>query len=232
MSKKKSDKAEVRVEGVEHALTKAEQFLETYQKHIMWAVGIILAIVVLYMAFQRYYVEKRSNEAAEQMFPAEQYFESDNWELALDGDGNNLGFVDIVSDYKFTPSANLAKYYAGICYLNLGEYESAVDYLAKFKSKDIILSSIALGGIGDAYAGLEDIDKAISFYKKAADNKKNEFTTPLYLLRAGILLEQQGRYKEAAESFNRIKKEYSSSTEGRSIDKYLTRVEIKQQQGS
>ena len=228
MSKKKSNKAEVRVEGVEHALTKAEQFIESYQKQIVWVISVVLGVVMLYMGFQRFYVEKRTGEAAAQMFPAEQYFESDDWERALDGDGNNLGFVDIISDYKFTPSANLAKYYAGICCLQLEEYDEAISYLSKFKSKDIILSSIALGSIGDAYAQSGEPGKAVNFYRKAADRKSNDFTSPLYLLRAGILLENEGKLKEAGELYERIKSNYAASTEGRTIDKYIARVKIKQ----
>ena len=228
MSKKKNDKAEVRVEGVEHALTRAEQFIEAYQKQIVWVVSAILGIVVLYMAFHRFYVEKKSLEAAAQMFPAEQYFERDEWERAVDGDGNNLGFIDVISDYRFTPSANLAKYYAGLCYLHLGEYEDAISYLSKFKSKDKILSSIALGSMGDAYAQLESPDKAVSFYRKAAERKSNDFTSPLYLLRAGILLENEGKLKEAGELYERIKTDYAASTEGRSIDKYIARIKVKQ----
>ncbi|MDR1171737.1 MAG: tetratricopeptide repeat protein [Bacteroidales bacterium] len=228
MSKKPNDKAEVRVEGVEHALTKAEQFIETYQNQIVWVIVVILGIVVLYMAFQKLYVDKKSEEVAAQMFPAEQYFEKDDWEKALDGDGNNLGFVDIISDYKFTPSANLAKYYAGLCYLHLGEYDEAISYLSKFKSKDKILSSIALGGIGDAYAQLGEPEKAVNFYRKAAGHRSNDFTSPLYLLRAGILLEKEGKLKEAGELYERIKTDYAASTEGRTIDKYIARIKVKQ----
>jgi len=228
MSKKKNDKAGVRVEGVEQALTRAEQLIETYQKQIVWVVGVILGIVVLYMAFHRFYLEKKTQEAAAQMFPAEQYFENDDWQRALDGDGNNLGFVDIISDYRLTSSANLAKYYAGICCLRINEYEDAISYLSKFKSKDKILSSIALGSIGDAYAQLDEPEKAVKFYKKAATRKSNDFTSPLYLLRAGILLENEGNLKEAGELYERIKTDYAVSTEGRTIDKYIARVKAKQ----
>jgi tetratricopeptide (TPR) repeat protein len=228
MSKKKNDKTVVKVEGVEQALTKAERFIESYQKQIIWSVTAILGIVLLYMAFQRIYVERKSQEAAAQMFPAEQYFERDEWERALDGDGNNAGFTDIISDYRFTPSANLAKYYAGVCCLHLGEYEEAIGYLSRFKSKDIILSSIALGSMGDAYAQLDEPEKAVGFYKKAAERRKNDFTSPLYLLRAGILLEEEGKLKEAGELYERIKSDYAVSTEGRNIDKYIARIKVKQ----
>ena len=228
MSKKANAKTETRVEGVENALTRAEQFIETYQKQVVRGVGVILGIVLVYMSFQRFYIEQRSQNAAADMFHAEQYFEKEDWEKALDGDGSNLGFIGIISDYKFTPSANLAKYYAGICCLHLGEYEDAISYLSRFKSKDKILSSIALGGIGDAYAQLGETSKAITFYKKAADRKSNDFTTPLYLLRAGILLENEDRLKEAGELYERIKTDYAASTEGRTIDKYIARIKTKQ----
>jgi len=228
MSKKTTVKAETRVEGVEQALTKAEYFIETYQKQIVRVVAVILGIVVIYMAFQRFYVEKKSLEAAAEMFPAEQYFEQDDWAKALDGDGNNLGFLAIISDYKLTSSANLAKYYAGLCYLHLGEYEEAITYLSRFKSKDKILSSIALGGIGDAHAQLGETAKAIVFYKKAAERRSNDYTSPLYMLRAGILLENEGRWEEAGKLYERIKTDYAASTEGRMIDKYIARVKAKQ----
>ena len=228
MSKKTNDKAGARVENVEHALTKAEQFIENYQKQIIQVIGVLLGIVLLYMGFQKFYVDRKSTEAAAQMFPAEQYFEDESWEQALNGDNNNLGFNDIISDYRFTPSANLAKYYAGMCYLQMGEYDQAISMLGKFKSKDIILSSLALGGIGDAYAESGDFAKAVQFYKKAAKYKNDDFTAPLYLLRAGILLEKEGKYQEAGEIYKNIKAEYANTTEGRTIDKYIERAKAKQ----
>jgi tetratricopeptide (TPR) repeat protein len=228
MSKKTNDKAEVRVEGVEHALTRAEQFIETHQKRIIWVVGVLLSIVVIYMAFHRFYIEKKSKDASVDMYPAEQYFEKGDWEKALNGDGNNIGFADVISDYRFTPSANLAKYYAGLCCLRLGEYEEAIKYLGNFGSKDRILSSIALGSIGDAFAQLGESGKAVDFYKRAAERKNNDFTSPLYLLRAGILLEKDGKLQEAAEMYERIKTDYAVSAEGRTIDKYIARIKVKQ----
>jgi len=226
MSKKKSNKAESRVEGVEQALTKAEFFIETYQKQIIRVIGVILVFVVAYMAFRQLYVEKKTKDASADMSPAEQYFETEDWEHALYGDGNYPGFEEIISLYRFTPQANLARYYAGVCCWRMGEYEDAISYLSKFKSKDIILSSIALGGIGDAYAQLDEPDKAISFYKKAAERMENDFTTPLYLHRAGILLENEGRFTESSELFERIKRDYPNSPEGRNIDKNISRVKV------
>ena len=219
-----SKNIESKVEGMEQALTKAEQFIEKYQKEIIRVVGGILGAVLIYMAFQSFYVEKRSLEAAAQMFPAEQYFQAEDWNSALDGDGNFLGFEDVISEFRFTPSANLARYYAGICCLRIGEYQDAIIHLSRFKSKDPILSSLALGGIGDAYAQLGDVSKALNFYMKAANQRSNDFTSPLYLLRAGILLENEGRFKEAGDLFEQIKNDYAGSSEGRTIDRYIARV--------
>ncbi len=228
MSKKNNSKAETRVEGVEHALTRAEQFIEIYQKQITIVIGILLGIALLYMGFQHLYIKKKASEAATQMFPAERYYENEQWDQALNGDGNNPGFIEIMEDYRFTPSANLARYYAGISSLQLGEYDDAIKYLGKFKSKDKILSNLAYGGIGDAYAQLNEYNNAVKFYLKAASHKSNDFTSPMYLFRAGVLLEKEAKYKEALNVYNQIKNDYATSIEGQSIEKYITRVQLKE----
>jgi tetratricopeptide (TPR) repeat protein len=109
----------------------------------------------------------------------------------------------------------------------MGKYSEAIEYLEKFDSKDQILSNIALGSIGDCYSELNENDKAIKYYKKAANNVKNDFTSPIYLMRAAILLEGKGEFKDALKVYERIQKEFNRSSEGQQIDKYITRVKVK-----
>jgi len=165
------------------------------------------------------------------MFMAEKYFEKDSVNLALFGDGNYLGFLDIIDDYKMTKSANLSKYYAGICYLKLGNWEEAISYLKKFKKKDEMVSAMAIGAIGDAYMEMSDPDKAAGYYMKAANDRTNEFTTPLFLMKAGITYEQMGEWDKALKAYERIKNEYDKSFEGRGVDKYLIRAKELASQG-
>jgi tetratricopeptide (TPR) repeat protein len=160
------------------------------------------------------------------MYQAERYLEMDSLRLALNGDGNYLGFLDIANDYKFTASGNLARYSAGICYLHLGQYQEAIDILEKYSKKDKVLGSLAIGAAGDAYVELGDPDKGVVKYIEAADFAANSFNSPIFLMKAGEIHELNGNYSEALKVYERIQSEYPESTEGMSIEKYIARVKI------
>jgi tetratricopeptide (TPR) repeat protein len=227
MKEKQESTAEQKVESIESALTKTERYIEENRKSLSIIFGGILAIVLIYVAFTKLYLGPREDKAINQMYIAEQYFEKDSFRLALNGNGIYPGFLEIIDDYGFTKAANLAKCYAGICYLHLGDYNNAITYLEKFDSNDKMISIIALGGIADAYAELGKTDDAIKYYLRAADNVKNDLTSPVYLMRAAILMEEKSDFKKAVDTYTRIEKEYSKSSEARQIEKYITRAELK-----
>lgn len=224
---KDKEAVENKLEGIESALTRTEHYIEENRKSLSIIAGAIVAAVLLYFAFNRFYLVPKEKKAQNQMYVAEQYFEKDSFKLALNGDNNYPGFLSIIDDYRLTDAANLARYYAGISYKNLGKYSEAIEFLKKYDLSDKIISNIALGSIADCYAELGDNSQAIKYYKRAANNVKNDFTTPLYLMRAGILLEETNDLKSALELYQRIEKEYHSSNEAREIQKYITRVKIK-----
>ncbi len=227
MSKNKNTEKDTNIEGFESALTKSEQFIEDNQKTLTYVALGALIIVSLYLSFQKFYIEPQNSDAQNNMFVAEQYFQRDSFNLALNGDGNYFGFLDIISDFKMTKSSNLAKYYAGVCYLHLGDYDEAISYLKKFNSSDVMISSIANGAIGDAYAELGDFSNAISYYKKAANNNPNDFSSPIYLNKAGQLLEEEGDFKKAIELYEIIKADYPKTAEGRNNEKVIARAKLK-----
>ncbi|MDA3892397.1 MAG: tetratricopeptide repeat protein [Salinivirgaceae bacterium] len=226
MSKKKNIEKDPSLEGFETALTKSEQFIEDNQKTLTYVALGALIIVSLYLSFQKFIIEPKESEANENMFVAEQYFARDSFNLALNGDGNYFGFIDISSDFKMTKSANLAKYYTGICYLQLGEYEEAISHLKKFSTSDIMISAVATGAIGDAYCELGEFSSAISYYEKAANNNPNSFASPIYLSKAGQLHEEEGNYKKALRLYEIIKADYPKSQEGRNIEKMIARAKL------
>lgn len=226
MSKKKNIEQDPNLEGFENALTKSEQFIEDNQKTLTYVALGALIVVSLYLSFNKFIIEPKQQEANQNMFVAEQYFARDSFNLALNGDGNYFGFLDIMSDYKMTKAANLAQYYAGICYLNLGDYEEAISYLKKFSTNDIVISSVATGAIGDAYAELGDMSSAISYYEKAASSNPNNFSSPIYLSKAAQLLEGEGEFKKALALYEQIKADYPKSQEGRNIDKMIARAKM------
>ncbi|HOO42673.1 MAG TPA: tetratricopeptide repeat protein [Bacteroidales bacterium] len=168
--------------------------------------------------------QPRRQEALAQMFPAESYFRADSFDLALNGDGNILGFKDIIDEYKALPG-KVVYFYAGVSELHLGNYQQAIEYLSKYKSGDEIIQARAYCNIGDAYAGLDDLDNALSWYKKAALYKDNAYAATYYK-KAGILLEEKGDYAGAMEMYKTIKDQYPQTIEGVEIDKYISRLEI------
>ena len=214
------------VENVGQALTKAEKFIENNKMTIsIFAVAILLIAGGIW-AYKRLYVAPMEKEAYAQMFVAEQYFEKDSFQLALNGDGNNWGFEKIINEYGPTKAANLASYYSGICYLHLGKFQQAIDALEDFDADDKMITPVAKGAIGDAYAELGNTEKALSFYLEAADAGENDFTSPIFLMKAGELAENLKKYDKAIDSYQKIKKDFPRSNEGRQIDKYIERAEI------
>ncbi|MDO9339986.1 MAG: tetratricopeptide repeat protein [Bacteroidales bacterium] len=225
MAKNKKDENPQSISNVEQTLTRTEHFLEENYKTLLTGLGVIIALVGIFW-LGKLYLNKRNDEAQSQIYQAEKYLEMDSLNLALNGDGNYLGFLDIAKDYKFTNTGNLAQYNAGICYLHLGEYQQAIDFLNKYSKKDMVLGSLAIGATGDAYVELGDVDKGVAKYVEAADFAKNSFNTPLFLMKAGEIYELNGKYSEALKVYERIESEYPLSTEGTTIEKYIARVKL------
>ena len=211
-------------EALENALTRTEQYIESNQKSLIIIVLAIIVIVGTFLGYRKLYIAPMEKEAQSQVFAAEQYFEEDAYDLALNGDGNYLGFLDIIKSYGPTKVANLSHYYAGISYRAMGEYETAIYHLKRFSTNDNMVASVAYGAIGDCYVQLENFSEGVKFYVKAAKTGKNEFSTPLYLLKAGMVYEELGKNAEALKLYETIKKDYSKSPEAREIEKYITRA--------
>jgi len=224
---KKKDTTEERIVAVEEALSKSEQFIERNQKILTYVVGGVIVIILLFFGYKKYISGPKEKTAQSLMFTAERYFEKDSVDLALFGDGESYGFLDIVDDYSSTDAGNLAKYYAGLCYMKKGEYEDAIIYLKKFSGDDVIVPAMALGAIGDAHMQLDDLEKAAKYYMDAAIKDENEFVSPTFLLKAGWTYEILGNLEKAKSTYETIKKDYPKSREAREVDKYLSRTKVK-----
>jgi tetratricopeptide (TPR) repeat protein len=227
MSTKKNENSDPGFEAVESALSRTEQYIEENKKSLSIIIAAIILVVGGYLLYSRVFLAPKEKEAQAQIFRAEQYFEVDSFLLALEGDGDALGFIDIIDDYGLTETANLAQYYAGICYLRLGEFENAIEHLKKFDSNDKLVSVIAMGALGDAYVELGETGKAVSFFEKAGNKNKNDLTSAIYLKKAGLAYESLGNYKKAAIAYEKIKLLYPNSEEARDIDKYIQAARMK-----
>lgn len=218
---------EVLIDVVE-ARDSAQDFFEKNRVLLLIAIGLVVVIIGGLFAYNQFYKGPKQQEAVEQMVQAQTQFERDSFALALTNPGGGFsGFLDIIDNYGGTPAANLAHYYAGICYLQLGQYEAAISYLTDFKAKGDLLSITKNGALGDAHAELNNLDKAMSFYEKAVNAEDNDILTPYYLKKVGMLQENNGNTPEALATYERIKNEYPTSVEAREIEKYIARVSPK-----
>jgi tetratricopeptide (TPR) repeat protein len=224
---KEQSQSDAGFEGIEHALTKSEQFIEDNQKLLLYSIIGIVAIVVIFIGSKRYYIEPKEKDAANEMFMAEKFFERDSFALALNGYGTYPGFLQIIDEYSITKSANLAKYYAGVCYLNLGEYQNAIDKLKGFKTNDLLIGSAKYSSLGDAYSESGDYIAAANYYTEGAEKFRNNYSTPVLLKKAGLVYEELGKFDKSFDLYTRIKKEYPKTPEGLEIDKFIERVKDK-----
>lgn len=215
-------------EALSSSVSKAEKFFESYKKQIYMAAIGILAIAGLYGGYKQFIVKPQEEEAQTAIFMAQKYFEQDSIDLALNGrEGQFTGMLSIADEYGSTKTGNLAKYYAGMCYLKKGEFENAIAQLESFKANDELIAPLAEGAIGDAYVELNDYETAIKHFIKAAKMSKNKFTAPLFYKKAGLVYEELKEFGKAAEIYELIKKDYKESTEGQEMDKYIARAKTK-----
>lgn len=224
MAKKTVDvKEQERQERVNETVSKTDQFFRENKKTIYSILIALLVIGLAIVAYYKFYYQPKTREAVEQMYPAEANFRSGEFDLALNGDGNVLGFSQIIDD--FGAKAGKSVYlYAGVCELQLGNFQEAIDYLKKYKGKESILKARAIACMGDAYTGLEDFGKALDCYDKAIAAADNVFAAT-YMLKAGVVCEQLGDNEKALTYYKAIKDKYPQSIEGYDIDKYISRIE-------
>lgn len=211
-------------EGIELALTKSERFIEENQKMLIYVISGIVLVVLLIIGGKRFYINPREENASKEMFMAEKFFEKDSFNLALNGYGTYPGFLQIIDDYGMTKSSNLAHYYAGVCFLQMGDYENAVSNLKKFKTDDILVGAAKYSSLGDAYSGSIKYADAADAYLLGAEKYENKFSSPVLLKKAGLVYEELKEYKKAHEVYTKIKQLYPESQEGREMDKYIARV--------
>lgn len=210
--------------NLQGSMHKAEDFYFKNKNVINIALLAVVVIVGGFFAYNRFVKVPNEKKAQEMIFHAQEYFAADSFKLALNGDGNNYGFLQVIDRYGGTKVGNLAKYSAGVSYVKLGEYQKGIDMLKSFSADDKLVQAYAYGLTGDAYMELNKVDEGIEYYKKAGHYADNELTAPLYLFRAGLALEKAGKPQEAITIYKEIREKYPQTNEGREMDKYLARL--------
>lgn len=218
---------------LDESANKAEEFVAKNQKSIFLAIGTIVVVILGYVGYKEFVAKPAQGKAMASMYQAQKHFnEAVNgvakdslFTLSLNGANGTLGMLSVADEYSGTAAGNLANYYAGIAYLNLKDYKNAVDYLSKFSSEDEILAPTAKGAIGDAFMQLNQAEDALGYYKGAASMRANDYTTPVYLYKAGVTALNLGKTGEALAFFNRIKLEFPKCNEANNVEVFIGKAQ-------
>ncbi len=220
---------------LDETASRSEKWVEKNQKIIFGGLIAIAVVILGYLAYNSYVVEPKEIEAADELAYPKRYFEQAQnttvavdslYNLSLNGADGKYGLIDIVDNYGSTKAGNLAKYMSGIAYLKTGDYENAIKYLNDFSSDDEILGALALGNIGDAFTEINQPKDALKYYVDAANYKDNNFTSPLFLFKAGNTAMALEKFDKAEDYFTKIKNDYSKSDEARNINIYIQRAQF------
>ena len=210
-------------EAIVEAISKTEQFFKNYGKKLGTIAGAVVVLILGFIIWKTFVYAPAAEEAKGEMAYAEEQFRGGNFEVAMNGDGNSLGFAEVIDTYGAKAGA-AAYFYAGVCELQLGNWESAISYLKNYKGKDAILKARATACIGDAYVALENYEEALNYFVKAAEVIDNMYAAD-YLLKAGVVAEKLGQNEKALGFYNIIKNKYPQSVAGYDIDKYIGRLQ-------
>jgi tetratricopeptide (TPR) repeat protein len=222
--KKAEEEVLINVAEVTH---EAQHWLEEYKKPLIYGAIALVAIIGASLAWKSYQAGNQT-KAIQAMWKAEQLFERDSFAVALSNPGGGYeGFLGIISKYGRTPAGNMAKYYAGVSYLQLGKFDEAIKYLEDFSPAGSVSPTMKYGALADAYSEKQDFGKALKLYKEAAGSGSIEDLKALYLKRYAMLSEKQGDVSSALSAYMEIKEKYATTAEGRDIEKSIARAEAK-----
>ena len=213
---------------LEDAMSSSEAFIIKYKNKFLGGVAAVVIVVAGIIGYQHFISGPNEIKASESLFKGEQYFSTDNYDIALKGDSIGYkGFLAIANEYSGTDAGKLANAYAGICYAQLGNYEQAIQYLDKFSADDELITPALMATMGNCYAQLEQLDKAAALLVKAADKANSQALSPIYLVQAGQIYEKLGKNAEACNAYKTVKEKYARSFQAMDIDKYIERASTK-----
>ena len=210
----------------EETLNKSEAFILKYKNAIIGAVVALIVIVAGVILYKNYVSGPAEQKASTELAKGQNLFQAQQFEQALNGDSTGyVGFLKIASEYSSTKAGNLANLYAGLCYANLDKWQEAAQYIESFSGQDDqMVSPAALGALGNVYAHLNQLDKAVSTLIKAAEKADNNSLSPTFLIQAGQILESQNKKDEALKLYKKVKEKYFQSMQYQTIDEYIERA--------
>ncbi len=209
------------------AIGKTEQFFEENGKKIAGIILLLFVVAASFFGYKSFVLEPQEQSAADAMYASQGIFEAaaPDYQVALDGDASSIGFLAVIDQYGSTPTGNIARHYAGVCYMKLGDFDNALKYLTSYKKQQGSAAEIIyaqnIGLQGDIAVERGDYAGAVKLFKSASESSENPLTAPMYLRKAGVAAQAAGDSKMARELFESVVREYPSSAESRTAEKYI-----------
>lgn len=215
---------------IDEAVIGSESFIMKYRNQLLIGLGVIVAVIGIYYAYQAFYVAPKTLDAQAAMFKGEQYFQIGQDSLALYGDGNGyVGFEAIINEYSSTKTGDLAKAYAGLSYARLGNYERALSYLKDYSGGDLMITPSIKGAIGDCLVNTGQASESVSYFEKAAKGADDILLSPLYYKKAAMVYRDLKNYDKVIEIFTLIQNNYIASPEAADAEKYILEATLLKQ---
>jgi len=221
----KNNTKDVNEKNVEfEELTSTEGFFDKYKNILIYSVIGVVVVLIGFLGYNKFVQEPHEADSQEELVGAFYAFEADSLDMAVNGTDEFTGLADIADEYNGTSGGDIANYLSGKASMEKGEFDEALDYLSNCNFDDIIIATECIGLQGDCYVEKDDFEKAIELFNQAANRQANEFTTPMYLKKAGLVYEELKQYDKAVEVYTKIKNEYPRSIDGADIDKFIARA--------
>ncbi len=218
MAKKNVNQEEI---AVAEAVSKTEKWFQKNGKIVTIVIAALVILGIGGWCYKYFVLDKQEAEAQELIIAAQDRLavENPDFALALNGDENGAGFLDIIEQYDSTDAGNLACHYAGICYLRLGDLENAAKYLEMYdapfwpsEAEKVVIAQ-NLGLQGDVAVEKGDYAKAITLFGEAIEASENEATVPYFLLKQARVYEATGETDKAQACYKTITEKYPRSSE-------------------
>jgi tetratricopeptide (TPR) repeat protein len=187
--------------------------------------GAAAAVIILAV----FYINHRSQqntEAGIQLSRIIDVYDGGAYLQAIEGQAgtNVLGLKKIVEKYGSTENGETAKIYLANAYEFLGKSDDAFKYYDDYSGSINIYKAAALAGQAGYYAYKNNFEKAAELYEKAANVSKEDVLNPDYLLNAGANYIKAGNEKVAKQLLTKIRKDYTTSSASRDVEKYLAQI--------
>ncbi|MBM3452806.1 MAG: hypothetical protein FJX84_06665 [Bacteroidetes bacterium] len=187
-------------------------------KTITYVVGGLLVLVLAGLAYYQFIWKSTNDKSKDAYWKGLNYASKDSTAVAI------TELTKAKKKYDGYIGGEIAQFVLARQFMAKGEFKKALKELDETKLEGTFLESMRIGLMADCHSELKEYKKAVEKYVEASDADDNEFTTPMYLFKAGLNSEKTKEFKKAAEYYTKVRDEYPTYANQIAVDKYVARA--------